>query len=222
VTDFTRLRTSGLQKNEQAPLLAAQAISSFISGRCISNKFVYTTDLLHCCPKTRGPITVIKLSAYHPWSPWIPPRSCWIYDTLTTRKVVLNGILDPWIICKNGLGQGDSLSSYIFNIVPNGYQKLISQSFSLAYLAHPIAPNLYCLVHQYIYGNLTLAPATPKAAAHLHSILNEESTKNTTKNAINLFFTRSGPYLTRKFRALLIFKYPSQFSPAYMTICWFE
>lgn len=35
--------------------------TSFLSGRCISENFLYAADILHCCHKLKAPTTVIKL-----------------------------------------------------------------------------------------------------------------------------------------------------------------
>jgi hypothetical protein len=170
-------------------LLVSQDQSGFISGRCISDNFVYAADLLNCCHKSKAPTIVIKLDFKKAFDSvkWdsllailehrgFPPRFCrWIRDILTTGKtaILLNGIPGPWINCKNGLRQGDPLSPFLFNMVADVLRNLISHACDLGLLAHPIAPNLPCPVLQYADDTLILASATPAAATHLRSILDD-------------------------------------------------
>lgn len=112
------------------PLLVHADQTGFLSGRNISENFLYAADILHCCAKRKAPTLVVKLdfkkafdlvcwaSLLHTlrirgfpqlWSDWINA----LLGTGSTA-VMLNGIPGRWISVKMGSVKG-TLCLHIFS-----------------------------------------------------------------------------------------------------------
>ena len=115
--------TSRLQA--QIGSLADENQSGFLSGRSISETFVFATELVQCCFKRKTPTLVRKLDFSKAFDSidWLslrtimrargfPEQWCdWMDMILYTSRsaILLNGMMGPWIDCKRGLRQGDPL-----------------------------------------------------------------------------------------------------------------
>jgi hypothetical protein len=149
--------------------------TGFIKGHSISQNFVYATELVQCCHKRKAPTLVLKqdfAKAFDSvcWDSLIvmlhvrgfPDAWCsWIQQLQETAKsaVLLNGVPGRWISYRRGLLQGDPLSPYLFILVADVLQQLLTRD---AALRHPLAPERPCVVLQYaddklIEGALSLS-----------------------------------------------------------------
>lgn len=146
---ITKILTTRLQA--QIDRLVDVDQTGFICGRSISENFVYATKLIQCCQQRRAPTLVIKLDFAKAFDSvnsesllrilqvqgfpdkWIR----WVRSLLTTSRsaVMVNGVPEPWITCKRGLRQGDTLSPYLFLLVANVLQHLIKRN---GHIAHPL------------------------------------------------------------------------------------
>ena len=89
----------------------------------------------------------------------------------TSKSAVLvNDTLGPWINCKRGLRQGDPLSPYLFLLVAETLQRMITAA---AQIRHPTDDELSCAVLQYADETLVIFRADLVAAARLKQILDQ-------------------------------------------------
>lgn len=99
----------------------------------------------------------------------------WIRTLLSSGKTVilLNGVPGDRIQCKDGLGQGDPLTPYLFIIVVDLLQCMISGAYSESILCHPLHTNLSPIVIQYVDDTLIVAQASEEGAITLRYILDD-------------------------------------------------
>lgn len=85
--------------------------------------------------------------------------SAMVHSLLASGKtsVLLNGVPDPFIQCKQGLRQGDPLSLYLFLIVADLLHRMVDDPGSG--LLHPLVDDLPCPVVQYVDDTLLLLRA---------------------------------------------------------------
>lgn len=81
--------------------------------------------------------------------------------------VMVNEIPGPWIICRRGLRQGDALSPYLFLLVADVLQRLITSGGDIR---HPLV-DTPCLVLQYADNTIMLIRGTSEDAANLKRAL---------------------------------------------------
>ena len=86
-------------------------------------------------------------------------------------SVLLNNVPGDWILCRNGLRQGDALCPYLFIIIADVLQRLIRRASDEGRLAHPIDPSLPCPVLQYADDTLILCRADIPSVTHLKTLL---------------------------------------------------
>jgi hypothetical protein len=158
--------------------------SGFITGRSISENFVYATEVIQCCHKRRAPAFALKLNFAKAFDSinWdslreilrvcgFPEKWCgWmqaIFDS-SRSAVVLNGIPGRWINCRRGFCQGDTLSPYLFLLVADVLQRMIQQD---GVLEHPLCDGMPLVVLQYTDDTLVLFRANAAAARHLKNVL---------------------------------------------------
>ena len=171
------------------PLLVNQDQTGFLSGRSVSENFVYAADLLNCCHKRKAPTIVLKLDFRKAFDSvnsdalitilrhrGFPPKWCdWLLDILHTGKtaILLNGIPGTWINCKNGLRQGDPLSPYLFNTIADLLPQMIIHAFNAGLLDHPLCPDLPPVVLQCADDTLIMIKASTSAAHKLKIVLQD-------------------------------------------------
>jgi exonuclease III len=169
------------------PALVSIDQSGFIRGRNITDNFAYAAELVQCCYKRRVPTIVLKLDfrkAFDSvdWSALdcilhargFGDKWCsWIRAILETGRtaVLLNGVPGRWFDCKQGLRQGDPLSPYLFIIVADVLQQLITGDVEPDRLRHPLVDDLPCPVIQYADDTLLLLRATPDQLLRAKTLL---------------------------------------------------
>lgn len=157
--------------------------TGFMKGRFIAENFVLATELVQCCHKRKSPTLVLKLDfakAFDSieWDSLIkilhargfPDLWCdWITKLLSSAKsaVLLNGVPGPWISCCRGLRQGDALPPYLFLLVADVLQKIITSDSGIRHSLID-AP---CPVLQYADDTLILVRADTSNVAKLRSAL---------------------------------------------------
>ena len=93
--------------------------------------------------------------------------------------VLLNGIPAKWINCKKGLRQGDPLSPYLFILVADVLQQLITNASANGAFQHHICPTMSCPVLQYADDTLIILKA-------------DESQLVALKNTLQIFSSATG------------------------------
>jgi hypothetical protein len=151
----------------------------FIKGRSISENFVYATELVQCYYQRKEPTIVLNidfakafdsvcwsclLAILHAcgflevWCNWIP---C-LQETVKSA-VLLNGVTSHWISCRKGLRQGDPMFPYLFILVADALQRLLTRD---ATLSHHLAPDHPCVVLQYTYDTLIVPRVSAVVVLH--------------------------------------------------------
>ncbi|CAN6168854.1 unnamed protein product [Urochloa humidicola] len=165
--------------------LVSMLQTGFIKGWCISDNFLFATELVQCCYKRRASTIVLKLDFRKAFDSidWISLDAVlaargfgdnWramVRSLLSSGKtaVMLNGVPGPWILCRRGLRQGDPLSPYLFLIVDDLLHRMVAHEDSG--LEHPLVPGLPCPVIQYADDTLIILPACPVQLHRLKKIL---------------------------------------------------
>ncbi|CAD6334964.1 unnamed protein product [Miscanthus lutarioriparius] len=158
--------------------------TGFLKGRSISETFVFAAELIQTCNKRRLPTLVLKLDFAKAFDTVIwesldtilkargfHDRWCaWMRDTLSSSKsaVLVNGCPGPWITCKQGLRQGDPLSSYLFLLVADSLQAMIR---SAATVRSPVDSDSPCAVLQYADDTLLVLRGDVAEVQALKNIL---------------------------------------------------
>ncbi|CAN6253863.1 unnamed protein product [Urochloa humidicola] len=173
------------------PSLVDPDQTGFVHGRSIAENYVYAADLLSCCHRRCTPTAVLKLDFRKAFDSicWdsldniLSARGfderwrSWINNILQTGKtaVLLNGVPGNWIQCRRGLRQGDPLSPFLFIIVADVLQRLISQASRNGLLAHPVDDSLPCPVLQYADDTLILVRGDVQTITALKQVLDSFS-----------------------------------------------
>ena len=181
---ITKTLTTRLQL--KIPKLIDIHQTGFVKGRAISATFVYALELVQTCHKRKRPAIVLKLDFAKAFDTvnWIGLKSVlqargfdqrwigWMHYLLSSSKstVLVNGCLGAWISCKRGLRQGDLLSPYLFILVEETLQHLIT---NVVEIRHPTDENLPCAVLQYAYDTLIVFKAETIAALKLKEVLDQ-------------------------------------------------
>lgn len=167
IKTVTKILTTKLQS--QIKQLVDIDQTGFIRGRSITENFVYAMDLVQYCHKRRRLTMVIKLDfakAFDTIS-WEALETVllargfnqkwrrWMANILQSSKseVLVNGCPGPWINRKRGLRQGDPISSYLFILLADVLQVLITKDTQIR---HPVVDNASCPVLQYADDTLLL------------------------------------------------------------------
>ncbi|XP_073351898.1 uncharacterized protein [Aegilops tauschii subsp. strangulata] len=140
--------TSGLQL--QIGAIIDEDQSGFLSGRSISENFVYAAELVQCCHRRGAPTLVFKLDFAKAFDSitWpslrrimevrgFPALWCdWMDLILRSSKaaVLLNGVPGCWFAVRNGLLQGDPISPYLFLLAADVLQRMIRGDGALSRL----------------------------------------------------------------------------------------
>jgi hypothetical protein len=178
---LTKILTTGLQR--QVPKLIDIDQMGFIKGRSISENLIYATELVQCCYKRKTPTIVVKLDFAKAFDSvnWdsldhvLEVRGFpalwrnWMRCLLTSSRsaVLVNGILGPWISCRRGLRQGDTLSPYLFLLVADILQKLIKADRGIR---HPLMLGP-CPMLQYADDTIILVRGCTEDATRLKHAL---------------------------------------------------
>ncbi|WVZ92388.1 hypothetical protein U9M48_038459 [Paspalum notatum var. saurae] len=162
--------------------------TGFLKGRSISENFVYATELVQHCHKSKAPTLVLKLDFAKAFdtvqwgslqeilrargfsSKWLT----WTQDLLSSSltAVLVNGTPGPWFGCKKGLRQGDPMSPYLFLLVADVLQVLIKNDTAIR---HPVNPQLPCSVLQYADDTLIVMRGDTLGVAQLKGLLDQFS-----------------------------------------------
>jgi hypothetical protein len=181
---LSKLLTSRLQT--EIPRLIDINQTGFVRGRSIADTFVYAIELVQVCHKRKKPAVILKLDFAKAFDTvnwdglgrvtrargfqelWIS----WMALILKTSKsaVLVNGCAGPWITCQRGLRQGDPISPYLFLIVAETLQRMIS---SCAQIRHPTEEDMPCAVLQYADDTLIVLQGDNHSVSALKSILDE-------------------------------------------------
>lgn len=169
------------------PVLIDSDQTGFVSGRNISENFIYAADLLSCYHRRKAPTAVSnwnfkKAFDSVSWDSLDTILECrgfnglwrgWVHRILNTGRtsVMLNGVPGPWITCKRGLRQGDPLSPYLFIIVADILQRLVQRACNRGEIQHPLDGSLPCPVLQYADDTLLLVRGDVRAVQALKSVL---------------------------------------------------
>jgi hypothetical protein len=96
----------------------------------------------------------------------------WMEDILVSSKsaVLINGSAGPWITCKRGLRQGYPISPYLFLIVAETLQCMISECGDIE---HPVSAGLPCTVLQYADDMLIILRRDQRGVSVLKSLLDK-------------------------------------------------
>jgi hypothetical protein len=151
--------------------------SGFMTGRSISENFVYATEIVQCCNRRKAPTVVLKLDFTKAFDSidWaslrkvltargFPDTWCDWMDAIFSSSlsaVLLNGVPGKWISCKRGLRQGDPLSPYLYLLMGDLLQRLFLRDHVLR---HPLAEDAPCPVLQYADDTLIIFRAGVEAA----------------------------------------------------------
>ncbi|WVZ49731.1 LOW QUALITY PROTEIN: hypothetical protein U9M48_001062, partial [Paspalum notatum var. saurae] len=173
-----------MRVQEQIQRIVAIDQTGFISGRSISENFVLATELVQCCHKRKAAALVFKLDfakAFDSvdWGSLLRILEVcgfstvwcgWINDLLRSSMsaVLVNGVPGRWINCKRGLRQGDPISPYLFILVADVLQALITSSGEVH---HPLVPSLPCPILQYADDTLLIIPALQEEVQALKTLL---------------------------------------------------
>lgn len=137
--------------------------------------FIYAAELIQTCRKRQVPSIALTLDFRKAFDSIertalerildekkIPLKwRQWIQNILTTSQtaVLLNGSPGKWITCKKDLRQGDPLSPYLFILVADVLQQLITSSAAGGVFEHPISPGAPSHVLQYADDTLVILKA---------------------------------------------------------------
>jgi len=181
---LSKVLTKRLQN--ETPKLININQTGFIRGRSIADTFVYALELVQVCHKRRRPAIVLKLDFAKAFDTvnWeglfsvlsargFPDRWIkWINCLLCSAKsaILVNGCPGPWITCQRGLRQGDPISPYLFLLVAETLQGMIT---GCSEIRHPTEDGLPCAVLQYADDTLIVLWGNTAGAAALKNILDE-------------------------------------------------
>jgi len=179
-----KILTTRLQR-EIAELVALEQ-TGFVKGRSIAENFVHAAELVQVCHKRKAPTLVLKLDfakAFDTvnwnflltvlqvrgfdvkWRNWVQKL---LQSSLTA--VLVNGCPGPWIQCARGLRQGDPMSPYLFLLVADVLQSLITSDGSVK---HPMDSSRPCPVLQYADDTLILLRGEVEQVQKLKSLLDQ-------------------------------------------------
>jgi hypothetical protein len=139
------------------PFLVHPDQTGFIKGRSISENFIYAAELTQTCYKRRVPAVALKLDFRKAFDSIEWPAldvileaknfplkwRQWVQDILTSSQTAVLLIDTPgkWINCKKGLRQGNPLLPYLFILVADVLQQLITAASTNGVFEHPICPS---------------------------------------------------------------------------------
>jgi hypothetical protein len=160
--------------------------TGFLSGRNISESFIYATELVQTCFRRHALCVVLKLDftkAFDSvsWSSLrkimlargFPELWCnWMDDLFSSSRsaILLNGAPGKWILCFRGLRQGDPLSPYLFLLTADVLQRPVRRD---DVLLHPLVDGVSCPVLQYADDTLIILRADDRAATRLKLLLHQ-------------------------------------------------
>jgi len=179
---LSKVLTARLQK--EIPRLIDIHQTGFIKGRSITDTFIYALELVQVCHKRKRPAIVLKLDFAKAFDTvnwdglsnvlnargFCQKRVNWMSHILSSSKtsILVNGCPGPWITCKRGLRQGDPISPYLFLLVAETLQRMVTNCTAIS---HPTDDALPCAVLQYADDTLIVFRATQAAATCLREIL---------------------------------------------------
>jgi hypothetical protein len=139
----------------------------FIKGRCIAMNFLYAMEIVQCCHKRGAPAIALKvdftkafvsvdLTAMDAilaakgsplfWRQWITT-----VNTNSSTTIVLNGVPGKRIWCRHGFRKGDPLSAYLFILVADLLQQMLTKLPPRGEIQHPQVADLSCPMLQYAH-----------------------------------------------------------------------
>lgn len=125
--------------------------SDFIQGRSIIENFATAAEMVQCAHKLKKPIIVLKLdfqkafetihweAVVHSWHAWFPGKWIWwIHHLLASSqaRIQINGHTGEKFCIRQGVGQGNQLSPYIFNLATDVLQQMIRKAYGCGFLIH--------------------------------------------------------------------------------------